>query len=443
MSDILSHNETEQDIYLRYKRKRRLKYKTNTIYLVLGLTIIGYFINWVCDRPSVFLRYPTLALEKLATLGAVGDANGGLMGPPIAIASAILTFLAFFIQYLANWEQKHQFNLSLDLQRRQYKEDKYNKFLEDEKQQKEAHRERIESRFFELIKLHKENVNEIYLSNDLSGRRCFNSMFYEFKSVFDIIIEVKKNMEKQMGIKLKNVDATSMAYNIFFFGIGYNSEKLYESSFNDDELKIFNKKNIDPNSFQFECVKEKLETYKNEVQSLLEKTNSLNKKRSNWPIHFRYKPYDGHANWLGHYYRHLFQTARYILMDKILDLQEKRQYLRTLRAQLSNFEQLLLFYNAYSWFQEEWDQLFTTYRFIKNIPLELADVGIHPNIFYEKEMISLYLKNGKQMLFEGQGDISKLVHQRNYVIIPLKPLMKPEQLSANLKNISTLKILGE
>ncbi|MBK6283686.1 MAG: hypothetical protein IPF54_14470 [Draconibacterium sp.] len=73
---------------------------------------------------------------------------------------------------------------------------------------------------------------------------------------------------------------------------------------------------------------------------------------SNYPIdddrsiEFYYFPFDGHVNLLGHYYRHLFQTAKYITEQDMLSDKEQYGYIKTLRAQLTNFEQLLLYYNS-------------------------------------------------------------------------------------------------
>ena len=57
--------------------------------------------------------------------GNIGDTIGGILGPFIAIAAAILTFFAFWVQYKANEQQK------LDLKI-----------------------ERFENKFYELLKLH-------------------------------------------------------------------------------------------------------------------------------------------------------------------------------------------------------------------------------------------------------------------------------------------------
>jgi len=113
-----------------------------------------------------------------------------------------------------------------------------------------------------------------------------------------------------------------------------------------------------------------------------------------------YAFYKGHANMLGHYYRHLYQTAKYVINNEELTYQEQYDYLKTLRAQLSNFEQLMLYYNGIAMYPEEWKDLFTKYKFIKNIRLDLAVLGQPPNLRYSKEMTQLW-NSKKEKMFEN------------------------------------------
>jgi hypothetical protein len=57
-----------------------------------------------------------------------------------------------------------------------------------------------------------------------------------------------------------------------------------------------------------------------------------------------------------------------------------------LRAQLSNFEQLMLYYNSLAWFDLEWREVFTKYRLIKNLPLPLADFSTSPEAHFKNEI---------------------------------------------------------
>jgi hypothetical protein len=104
--------------------------------------------------------------------------------------------------------------------------------------------------------------------------------------------------------------------------------------------------------------------------------NRLNQKKY-------FRDYGGHQFKLGHYYRHLFQSVKYIDGQKKLSYSEKYEYLKTLRAQLSTPEQYLLFFNTISSLGRAWEfdhidsqtpfqnfncYLITKYNFIKNVP---------------------------------------------------------------------------
>ena len=89
-------------------------------------------------------------------------------------------------------------------------------------------------------------------------------------------------------------------------------------------------------------------------------------------LYFNYKPFSGHSSRLGHYFRHLYLTVKSIANSTIVtDYDEKMKYLRILRAQLSNHEQILLFYNWLSEYGSDWENkkhsFFTEYCMIHNL----------------------------------------------------------------------------
>ncbi|MBI2417324.1 MAG: putative phage abortive infection protein [Ignavibacteriales bacterium] len=105
-----------------------------------------------------------------------------------------------------------------------------------------------------------------------------------------------------------------------------------------------------------------------------------------------------HQSQLSHYYRNLFQTVKYIngSATSTLDYSQKYDYVKIIRAQLSNYEQALLFYNSISPLGSAWelesnkvenDQLITKYNMIKNLPhkiLRSLDPKLfYPNVYYE------------------------------------------------------------
>ena len=89
----------------------------------------------------------------------------------------------------------------------------------------------------------------------------------------------------------------------------------------------------------------------------------------------------------------------------IIDENQKYSYLKMLRAQLTDHEQLLMYYNGIAWYEEEWKELFTKYRLIKNTPIALADFYQGPLTFYSEEIKTQ--KNYK--IFSSQKTIGNTV----------------------------------
>jgi hypothetical protein len=75
------------------------------------------------------------------------------------------------------------------------------------------------------------------------------------------------------------------------------------------------------------------------------------------------------------YYRHLFLLVRFVISREFLTYEQKRSYLRIVRASLSSHEQILLYYNWLSgdgrkW-EDDYNHFLTDYRMIHNVDLRL------------------------------------------------------------------------
>ena len=278
--------------------------------------------------------------------GAIGD-TFGIMNPFIAIAAALITFAAFWVQYQAN-----------------------------QSMQNENRKQQIITRFYEMLKIHRENVKElewiqtIYSpkathyqipDEELStrqGRPKFNYYLTEFDLIYKIL--------DILAPKLKKCEKITKAYSIFYYG-GENNffdyklrNKLFQSLAKTDK-KAFSEevKNIfisHSNSEKIEIIIEIL--FQNRVYFISQ------------------PPFYGLFDGLLSYYRHLFLMVKTIANEdeKFIPYSEKRELLNILRAQLSNKEQIMLFYNWFSGNGSEWEEngdsgnhFFTKYRMIHNI----------------------------------------------------------------------------
>ena len=305
------------------KENEIIKFSSKLSFLYIFFGVIGFFMIML---PMVF--YNT---SKIDSIGTIGDAVGGILNPVIAIGAALLTFLAFYIQYQANRQVQEQFKV-----------------------------QQFESQFYEMLRLHKENVNSLYLTtkkkiiypkdediieSTVQGRVVFEHMKFELILIYMIALKHFHNESPKVLL--------NEAYAIFFNGIsetkkgkhGFFNEILELESYIDNlDYENFNKK-----------LREGLRFNKDITQML------------------EFSLFKGHSHQLAHYYRHLFQTVKFIVNqnESFISYEKKRNFLRILRSQLSNTEQTLLFYNWYSNFGKQWEddnnKYFTDYRMIHNL----------------------------------------------------------------------------
>ncbi len=249
-----------------------------------------------------------------------GDALGGVLNPIIGIVAILVTYLAFYIQFIANKQVQNQFRI-----------------------------QQFESQFYEMLRIHKDNVNEMYLTSkdggNFNGRYVLESIYYELIFCFNrckSIVEANYKHQNHNPSNLKtDKSILNFVYSIWFHGAQYiNNEKF-------DFLEL-------------ECL-ENLKTLQN---------------AKNLHEDIKHQILKGNQSRVAHYYRHLFQTVKFVANqnEDFISYENKRKYLRILRAQLSNYEQALLFFNWFSDFGYKWEEsnnlgnkFFTDYRIIHNL----------------------------------------------------------------------------
>jgi len=247
------------------------------------------------------------------------------MNPFVALAGVIVTGLAFYMQYEANKQQRDFFYT--DQANRQF-----------------------ESQFYEMLRLHRDNITEMKISGydfdehlkriekNTEGRKVFVTM----KTEFECLLSIYKDCNGTIGKR-----GFELAYELFFWGIEY-FEKTYK-----DESK-----------FIAQCWKARKQHGDN--------TNTNRKEFYNTNLDFNYKPFSGHASRLGHYFRHLYMTVRFVAQSEIVThYKDRMRFLKILRGQLSNHEQTVLFYNWLGEFGAKWEddkhRFFTEYCMIHNL----------------------------------------------------------------------------
>ncbi len=322
----------------------------------LPLTIgVFFFFNWkqlisFFSIEVIKLYYHSIGhpLEYDASVtGTIGDTFGGTVGPIVALIASYLTFIAFWAQYKANEQQKRDLQI-----------------------------ERFESKFYNLIEIHRNNVNEIMIGKSLLiGRKAFISMFNELKFVCLFIDDYYfKSYSKDFPDDILDDKARfNIGYLIFFFGIGPNSSLIVQDLIGEKNRAFFS------------CLEVKLKANQKlwKEERLKHNPIAVNFKNSIYNLDIHYKPYCGHMSRLSHYLRNLFQLVKYIddADSEIFSYEVKYNYAATVRSQLSTHEQLLLFYNAISILGEPWlkdPNYLKKYCMVKSMPLTLANFSIDP-----------------------------------------------------------------
>ena len=119
---------------------------------------------------------------------------------------------------------------------------------------------------------------------------------------------------------------------------------------------------------------------------------------------------------LGHYYRHLFNMVNFIDKHSFTSKYEKKSfYVKLIRSQLSDYEQILLYYNSLSTLGFDWNKplgkaeidemnLICKYRLVKNCPYYIPYFGIDPRTeMYEKEKQAWWKKKELFLETDPQG----------------------------------------
>lgn len=225
--------------------------------------------------------------------------------------------------------------------------------------------EQFENTLFQMLHTHHENVMSMQ-ADEVRGRDCFEVFVNQLRNLFigvnKILDGIDKNNQIDLGSNQKrateilskmakeerNDFAFYMAYGYLFYGT------QYKSSYKMDSDAAF------------------LSLMVNQLANGAEAAIITNSTMVNKP----------RASQLGHYYRHLYQMIKFVNKQYKIDFTKRYEYAKMIRAQLSDYEQVLLYYNAISPLGKPWIEaeqvcgdkgpfaysLLVGYRLLKNIP---------------------------------------------------------------------------
>ena len=248
------------------------------------------------------------------------------------------------------------------------------------------------SQYYELLHIHDEIVNQFTLGQD-KGRQVFKTLFDEFRLIFECVEKYLSEINKW------NPDSLPK---------GSDNRKIYEfvksidtKDYNYEKFKIV----YSYGYFFYGCKNFSMCEGEEEPEELLnQRMAHYVKVKLDGKI-----PEDGRNYLLGHYFRQMYMCVRYIDNTELLSDSEKYVCIKMLRAQMSDYEQILLYYNSFSPMGYIWQNplgktklkqmsIICKYRMIKNVPYFFYYVGISPSLYFKTENDALAKQNIK--LFE-------------------------------------------
>jgi len=329
------------------------------IIFALLTVLILYSPHWLTKCSWYSLSVNTWTAQLGTTLS-------GTIGPLVALLAAFITFMAFWVQYEANRQIR-----------------------------KDTRIERFENKFYEMLKIHIDNVYSIEISNRHKGRKAFVKMFEEIRFIYSELLKIDHLKDRLDEIEDKEKcfeeKLIKIAYHHMFFGVDYESklcnnpmgcEYQQISKVLSKRLRYYQRKFL-------KCKKKKLnEKYEYNHRGKHVKTFEPD-----------FYPFDGYVSKLAHMYRHLYHMIKFVVREDWLDWRQKYDYLKMLRGQLSNHEQAIMFFNII-WIDDEdehnwWidkkakDQqsYLLDYAILKNLPFNLAkQLGPDPLKYYSEKL---------------------------------------------------------
>lgn len=242
------------------------------ILLGLSLTILPYWLakldwSWEADNKTAL----------------IGDTVGGIYGPIIALFGILLTFLAFYIQYEANIVQK-------------------NALFTDQ----------FESKFFELIRMHRENVKNIDKKDKkgLNALKAFSTDLYNLKGK----VKVDESLFSEEQI-------IQIVFSYFLNGANPSTQSVLSTRINPDKNQGKER--------------ELSKTRRICGRYLLDQDFGTEEIDADFEI----------------YLSHIFQIFWYLdeqLRDERLESKDKTFYIKTLNRQLTNAEKSIFFFYSIS-----------------------------------------------------------------------------------------------
>lgn len=210
----------------------------------------------------------------------------------------------------------------------------------------------LKDNFFKMIDYHNQNVSQITVPNlnaekdhFENGRRAFVVYKIQIKRLLTLI----EKINKKKNLELKEKELIDIAYMIFYYGLQGSWE-----AFIADKLERYEKSDL--------IIKEIIKEIEKKPNIKIGRTNQTN---------------------LSTYFRNMYNAVKLIDNSDLMSKKEKKELIKIYRAQLSNPELYVIFFNIVSRFGKKWKkrEFIEKYEFLKNIPKDYCD-GYSPDKYF-------------------------------------------------------------
>lgn len=286
-----------------------------------------------------------------SNFGQIGDIIGGLMTP-------VLTAITLYFAYKTYKEESHYAKEELNNASKTYQKEGFEKI------------------FYSYLEQNRNLCAEIKQN---TKQKSFEKMYDEFQDIYcqALICYLEKNRDKYID-KLKDYYASKPLYNCLEICELKSKLDEYQKQLEKEDIIKLVKFSYELFYYGNERVKGKY--YKkgsNDLDKFIDNTSN----------------YKAKNEFLGIYYRNLFQCVKFIHKSSFLSKDEKQEYAKILRTSMSDYAQLMLYYNCFSERGKAWIKcddfndinLLEHYRMIQNVPKLDVYVGIEPKEQYDIE----------------------------------------------------------
>ena len=291
----------------------------------------------VCCTALFFIGFPKLLPFLLSHIYGVDNVNTmnaamqnyGLAGDSFGIYNALFSALAFFGVIWTLYIQKQ-----------------------------DVKKASLVNRFYKMLDYQEKLIKEMTVFpvckakpdkpvQPVSGRK----VFVEYKIQLKYLMKAVEEVSEKNNFELTEPDVADIAYAVFYYGAAAGWKE-----------------------FMLEYLKDYPETEK-----LVDNINTV-------LVSQKYRRFflgRTNQNYLSVYFRNMYNTIKIIDSTKLLNEMEKKEYVKILRAQLSNAELYVLFFNLMSRFGRKWiaNDYVSKFEIIQNLPSKYCD-GYDPKDYF-------------------------------------------------------------